>query len=53
MSVVRNGKLVERLTPSTHAFVPFEKDGITYTANPNETREGRKARHTHAYARAR
>ena len=42
---VRNGKVVDK-NASKQPFVPFEKDGVTYMADPNETLEERKARLT-------
>lgn len=43
---IKDGKVVEiERTPAQPApFVPFERDGITYMVDPNETPEQRKAR---------
>lgn len=41
---VRDGKVVEKNASAPAPFVPFEKDGITYMVDPNETPERRKAR---------
>lgn len=43
---VRDGKVVEieRTPAAPTPFVPFERDGITYMVDPNETPEQRKAR---------
>ena len=42
---IRDGKVVEKgADRAKQPFVPFEKDGITYMVDPNETPEERKAR---------
>ena len=39
-----NGKVVDKRAAAPAPFVPFERDGITYMVDPNETPEQRKAR---------
>ncbi len=41
---VRNGKVVEKGPAAPAPFVPFERDGVTYMVDPNETPEQRRAR---------
>lgn len=43
---IRDGKVVEKNTTARQPFVPFERDGVTYMTDPNETPEERKARLT-------
>ena len=44
---IRDGKVVERRAAQPkQPFVPFERDGVTYMVDPNETPEERKARLT-------
>ena len=48
---IRGGKVVEKSAVRPQPFVPFEKDGVTYMVDPNETPEERKARLEALFAR--
>ena len=42
--VIKDGKVVERGATNPVPFVPFERDGVTYMTDPNETPEQRRTR---------